>query len=55
MQHSIGGGAPWPGLVIGAAVYPKIPQQIQITGQQVRILRGGWINGQLLMSNGDYA
>ena len=40
MQHSIGGGAPWPGLVIGAAVYPKIPQQIQITGQQARILQG---------------
>ena len=40
MQHSIGGGAPGPGLVIGAAVYPKIPQQIQITGQQARILQG---------------
>ena len=25
MQHSIGGGAPGPGLVIGAAVYTKIP------------------------------
>ena len=25
MQHSIGGGAPWPGLVIGAAVLPQDP------------------------------
>jgi hypothetical protein len=40
MQHSIGGDAPGSGLVIGAAVYPKIPQQIQITGQQARILQG---------------
>ena len=41
MQHSIGGGAPWPGLVIDAAVYPKIPLTFGQPERRSRLLSGG--------------